>query len=66
MNRQESYTLTLACGCVVYVSCHPQTGVAHTRVIERRGQVCPNRQHDIGARLWLWEMLPAPSAQMSR
>jgi hypothetical protein len=60
VNSQQSYTLTLACGCLVYVSCHPKTGVAHTRVIERRGPVCRNRLHDIGTRLWLWEMLPEP------
>jgi hypothetical protein len=53
-----SYNLTLECGCVVYVSCHPQTGVAHTRVIEQRGQSCRERLHDRGARLWLWELLP--------
>lgn len=58
MNRQQSYTLTLGCGCVVYVSCHPLTGVAHTRIIERRGAACRNRHHDVGSRLWLWEMLP--------
>lgn len=55
---QQSHTLTLACGCLVYVSCHPRTGVAHTRVIERRGTTCGYRQHDVGTRLWLWEMLP--------
>lgn len=53
-----SYNLTLECGCVVYVSCHPRTGVAHTRVIERRGAACRQRMHDRGARLWLWDLLP--------
>ncbi|HSL21324.1 MAG TPA: hypothetical protein VK886_07310 [Vicinamibacterales bacterium] len=53
-----SYTLTLLCGCAVYVSCHPLTGVAHTRVIEHRGIGCRNRRHDVGARLRLWELLP--------
>ena len=53
-----SHTLTLACGCVVYVSCHPKTNVAHSRIIERRGASCGNRKHAIGVRLWLWEMLP--------
>jgi hypothetical protein len=62
VTHQQSYTLTLTCGCVVYVSCHPQTGVAHTRVIERRGAACSNRHHDVGARLWLWEMLPTSAA----
>lgn len=62
MNSQQSYTLTIACGCLVYVSCHPQTGVAHTRVIERRGTECNHRQHYVGTRLWLWELLPETAA----
>jgi hypothetical protein len=53
-----SYTLTLHCGCIVYVSCHPKTQVAHTRIIETRGRACRSRRHETGARLWLWEMLP--------
>jgi hypothetical protein len=53
-----SHTLTLPCGCIVYVSCHPKTNVAHSRIIERRGAACGNRKHAIGVRLWLWEMLP--------
>jgi len=53
-----SYDLTLHCGCIVYVSCHPQTRVAHTRVIQSRGVDCRNRKHDVGARLFLWEILP--------
>jgi hypothetical protein len=44
----------------VYVSCNPKTGVAHTRVIERRGAACADRRHDVGVRLGLWEMLPDP------
>jgi hypothetical protein len=55
-----SYTLMLQCGCHVYVSCHPRTGVAHTRIIERRGPSCLVRQHEVGARLYLWELLPDP------
>lgn len=53
-----SYTIGIQCGCVVYVSCHPRTRVAHTRVIETRGALCSNRRHRAGERLWLWEMLP--------
>jgi hypothetical protein len=53
-----SYNLTLHCGCIVYVSCHPKTHVAHTRIIQTRGTDCTNRKHDIGARLYLWETLP--------
>lgn len=53
-----SYTLTLSCGCTVYVACHPRTRVAHSRVIEFRGPSCRVRRHDVGVRLFLWEMLP--------
>lgn len=56
-----SYTLTLQCGCTIYVSCHPKTGLAHTRVIEFRGAQCRNRTHEPGARLWLWEILADPA-----
>jgi hypothetical protein len=56
-----SYNLTLQCGCVVYVSAHPQTRVAHTRIIQTRGDACRVRQHEIGLRLFLWELLPDPS-----
>ena len=55
-----SYNLALACGCVVYVSCHPKTHVAHTRVIQMRGSECRMRKHHVGARLFLWELLPDP------
>lgn len=53
-----SYTLALQCGCLVYVSCHPRTEVAHTRVIERRGETCRHRFHDVGTHFAAWE-LPA-------
>jgi hypothetical protein len=56
--RGVSYNLTLPCGCLVYVSCQPQTGVAHTRVIETRALKCEVRRHAVGARLCLWELLP--------
>ena len=46
-----SHTTTLRCGCTVYVSCHPGTGVAHTRIIERRAPQCGDRHHDVGQRL---------------
>ena len=55
-----SYTLTLQCGCVVYVSAHPKTRIAHTRVIQSRGSRCAVRRHEIGLRLFLWELLPDP------
>jgi hypothetical protein len=53
-----SYNLTLQCGCIVYVSCHPKTRIAHTRLIEARGSRCHDRRHSVGHRLYLWEMLP--------
>ncbi len=53
-----SYNLTLHCGCTVYVACDPHTNVAHTRVIERRGATCPMRRHQVGTRLFLWDILP--------
>jgi len=53
-----SYNLTVQCGCLVYVSCDPKTGLAHSRVIERKGEQCTVRTHDVGVRLYLWEMLP--------
>ena len=55
-----SYTLTLQCGCVVYVSAHPETRVVHTRIIQTRGTACRVRRHDVGLRLYLWELLPDP------
>ena len=55
-----SYNLTLQCGCVVYVSAHPKTRVAHTRIIQTRGSACTVRRHEIGLRLYLWELLPDP------
>ncbi len=56
-----SYNVNLPCGCTVYVSCDPLTGMAHTRILERRAQTCPNRRHETGSRVWLWEMLPTPA-----
>jgi hypothetical protein len=52
-----SYTISLGCGCQVYVSCHPRSGVAHTRVIEFRSQRCAIRSHDVGVRIPAWELL---------
>lgn len=36
---------------MVYVSCHPGTGIAHTRIIERRAPQCGDRHHDVGRRM---------------
>lgn len=56
--RPVSYNIELPCGCLVYVSCHPVTRLAHTRVIQMRSRACPKRHHEVGARLFLWEILP--------
>jgi hypothetical protein len=61
-----SHTITLYCRCLVYVACHPHTGTAHTRVIERRDPLCTVRKHEVGLRLALWELLPAPSERSAR
>jgi hypothetical protein len=53
-----SYTVTLGCGCRVYVACHPQTGIAHTRLIETRPPDCAVRSHAIDVRIPVWELLP--------
>src|SRR5262245_58558393 len=53
-----SYNLLLDCCCTVYVACHPQTNEAHTRVIEFRGARCAVRRHEVGLKLYLWELLP--------
>ena len=58
-----SYNLTLQCGCVIFVACNPQTRLAHTRIIETRGAACPIRRHEVGLRLYLWEILPDPAHQ---
>jgi len=55
-----SYTLTLQCGCTVYVARHPVSGLSHTRIVEKRGLQCNVRRHEVGLRLFLWELLPDP------
>jgi hypothetical protein len=56
-----SYSITLRCGCSVYVACHPQTGIAHTRVLDHRSERCSVRGHEVGLHLKLWELLPDPA-----
>jgi hypothetical protein len=41
----------------VYVSCHPRSGIAHTRVIEFRSVHCAIRSHDVGVRIPAWELI---------
>jgi len=61
-----SYTVTLWCGCRVYVACHSVTRMAHSRVIEQHGPTCPIRRHEVGARLWLRELLPDPRSSQAQ
>lgn len=56
-----SYNLTLQCGCVVYVACNPISHFAHTRVLETKSRGCETRRHEVGLRLYLWEILPDPA-----
>jgi hypothetical protein len=65
-NGRMSYSVTLSCGCRVYVACHPVRRVAHTRVIEGRGPRCRHRRHDVGAKISLWELLPDPQQPAPR
>ncbi len=51
----------MLCGCIVYVSAHPVTRIAHTRIIQSRGDRCRVRRHEVGLRLFLWELLPEPA-----
>jgi hypothetical protein len=51
-----SYLFTVPCGCVVHVVREPNP----TRVIVLRGADCFKPGHDVGRRLFLWEMLPDP------
>ena len=55
-----SHTLTLDCGCTVYVACHPASGLAHSRILETHAPGCHLRRHERGTRLLLWELLPGP------
>jgi hypothetical protein len=58
-----SYNVTLGCSCRVYVSVDPRTEVAHTRVIESRGEECRDRHHDVGVRLRSPELMPDERSQ---
>jgi hypothetical protein len=53
-----SYTLTLSCGCIVYVSDDPEKPAAPVRVLQVRGAACYIARHTVGFRVWLWELLP--------
>ena len=55
-----SYTLTLACGCTVYVHQGVHRAAAPVRTLQGRGDCCPTPGHAVGVRVWLWELLPDP------
>ena len=55
-----SYTLTLACGCAVYVHEDVHRATAPVRTLRGRGDRCPTPRHAVGVRVWLWELLPDP------
>ena len=61
-----SHNITLYCGCVVHIACHPDTGVAHTRLLVHHHPLCPVRKHEIGMTLALWELLPEPTVKTDR
>ena len=56
-NAAMSYTITLWCGCSVSVI-EGGANQSRTRILERRGESCPDTRHIVAARLRLWEMLP--------
>ena len=53
-----SYTLTLDCGCTVYVSAALTGSMIPTRVLQSRDPDCRVEGHRVGVRIWLWELLP--------
>jgi len=59
-----AYSVILWCGCTVDVSCDATTGIAQSRIIGRRGTVCTVRRHEVGTRVWLWELLPDSSRRL--
>lgn len=58
-NGFMAYSLVLPCGCQISVTCDPQTGLVHTRVIDLPGPNCHRRGHARGTRVYLWDILPA-------
>jgi len=54
----------------VHRTCHgivspadPETGIVLTRVVQSRGTCCGVARHQIGMRLYLWELLPVRRPQ---
>ncbi len=53
-----AYTLKVWCGCTVSVECSHDSQTGPSRFIKRRSARCRKQEHQVGARLWLWEILP--------
>jgi hypothetical protein len=53
-----SRVLTLQCGCVVCILSDEHTGITEKRVLEARGSECHIRGHEVGVRVYLWDLLP--------
>lgn len=60
-HRVMPYTLTLDCGCTVYVDAESSRSQTPTRVLQARAPACQVRGHRVGVRVWLWELLPEPA-----
>ena len=49
--------LAVQCGCVVRVN-QPDNPVPPKRVIASHGSRCQSLRHQVGVRVYLWDMLP--------
>jgi hypothetical protein len=58
-----SYTLTLDCGCIVYVAAEAGESPTPTRVLQSRAAACRVKGHHVGVRVWIWELLPGPARE---
>jgi hypothetical protein len=61
-----SYTLTLNCGCTVFVREDPDGGTPPVRTLQGRGDDCRLARHAVGVRVWLWDLLPDPATVSPR
>ena len=57
-----SYTLTLDCGCIAYVAAEAGESQTPTRVLQSRAAACRVKSHQVGVRVWIWELLPGPAS----
>ena len=56
----------LPCGCEMEIARDRLTATTLARTIHRRDESCRSRAHSPGARVYLWDLLPARSAAASR